>query len=177
MPTFIAFLRAVNVGGHNRMTMDDLRGAIGDAGFENGRTYIQSGNVVLDADESDPDAVADRITHAIADAFGYDIDVFVRTRKALAATIDDQPFDTPPADGVRLYVTFLADDPTDDRVQALHDASSNAEAFEVRGRDVYSRLDRNELADGEYTDTTKALGVTATRRAWNVVTSVHDLAS
>ena len=49
MPRHIALLRGINVGGHRKVPMADLRAALEDAGFEDVKTYVQSGNVALTA--------------------------------------------------------------------------------------------------------------------------------
>lgn len=177
MTTYLAFLRGINVGGHNRMTMDDLRATCARVGLANVRTYIQSGNVVFEADGTNAEALAEELTDAIAADFDYDVTVVVRTRSELDAVVAGQPFADPPADGTKLYVTFLQDRPEEAGIQALEDAASDAEAFEVSGREVYSQLDKDALGDGRFTDVAKKIGVEGTRRNWDVVTAVHDLAA
>ena len=55
MTTWIALLRGVNVGGHNKLPMAQLRAGLDEAGLSNPRTYIQSGNVIVDCDDTSPD--------------------------------------------------------------------------------------------------------------------------
>jgi len=175
MPTYVAFLRGINVGGHNRMTMDDLRALVASLGYDDVRTYIQSGNVVFEAAEADSDSLAAELHAAIEVEFGYDVTVMVRTRKELEAVVDGQPFDVPGTEGVRHYVTFLEDEPRGDGIDALQDAALEGETFEVVGRTVYSRLDKTVMPDGRSTDAGTKLGVSATRRNWDVVTSVLEV--
>jgi len=84
MTTYVAFLRGINVGGHNRMKMDALRALCEGLGHADVRTYIQSGNVVFEAAEADDRALADDLAAAIDDAFSYDVTVMVRTFDELA---------------------------------------------------------------------------------------------
>lgn len=177
MTTYIAFLRGINVGAHNLMKMDDLRDLCESLGFENVRTYIQSGNVVFEAPEADPRTFGDDLEGAIADEFGYDVSVLVRTRAELDDVVERQPFDEPSDENTKLYVTFLQDEPGDEGIRALSDAQNDAETFEVSGREVYSELRKDELGDGRFTDAGKRLDVSATRRTWDVVTKVRELGS
>lgn len=176
MTTYVAFLRGINVGGHNRMKMDELRTVLESAGLENVETYIQSGNVVFEAAETEEGALREAIHDAIEDRFGYDVPVLVRTRAELADIVASLPFDVPGSEGVRHYVTFLDEAPTDEQAEALLDAKHEAESFVVDGRAVYSEIDKTALGDDRRTDVERLLGTAATRRTWNVVTAVLELA-
>ena len=78
MTTYIALLRGVNVGGNNKVPMAVLRTALEADGFANVRTYIQSGNVLVDATRSSPSKIAGRVKAVIQDTFGLDIATIVR---------------------------------------------------------------------------------------------------
>ena len=155
MTTYVAFLRGINVGGHNRMKMDDLRELCASLGYADVRTSIQSGNVVFEAADAHDRALADDLT----------------------ADVEGQPFDVTVEEGIGHYVTFLHEEPSEDGVDAPQDAARDGETFEVVGREVYSELDKNVMGDGRSTDAGKKLGTPATRRYWDVVTSVLELAS
>ena len=176
MTRVIAFLRGVNVGGHNRMTMDDLRACIESLGVEGVRTYIQSGNVVFETDETDEDALREAIHDAIVTDFGYDVTVMIRPLEELADVVAGQPFDADGDGDLRHYVTFLNEAPTTSQIERLLDAQSAAESFAVRGRVVYSELDKASLGDGRFTDVGRPLGMETTRRTWAVVRAVLELA-
>ena len=177
MSTHVAFLRGINVGGHNRMKMDELRDLCEAMGLKNVRTYIQSGNVVFDAEGADAGIVGDELEGMIDREFGYDVDVMVRTRAELDAVVADQPFEEPTDEDTKLYVTFLAEEPDAERVEELHATGGDAESFVVRGREVYSQLRKDLLGDGQFTDAGKRLGVSGTRRNWDVVTKVQVMAT
>lgn len=88
MSVWVALLRGINVGGHNRVPMGDLRAALADDGFEEVATYIASGNVVLRAQDSP----ATRIGELVTERFGHDIAVVARTGEQLRAAIAANPF-------------------------------------------------------------------------------------
>lgn len=175
MTTYIAFLRGINVGAHNRMTMEELRALFESLGYDDVETYIQSGNVVFESVETDEGALREEIHDAIEDEFGYDISVMIRTQAELVDVVAGQPFDVPGGDGIKHYVTFLHEEPTDDQIEALLGVQNEAESFAVNGRAVYSELDKDALGDGRFTDAGKPLGMETTRRNWDVVSAVLEL--
>ncbi|WP_435362138.1 DUF1697 domain-containing protein [Haloarchaeobius sp. DFWS5] len=176
-PTYVAFLRGVNVGAHNRMTMDDLCETFESLGLDDVQTYIQSGNVVFEAAETSTEALETDLEAAIADDFGYDVSVLVRTADELDDIVAGFPFDEPRTDTTKQYVTFLDTEPETEAVDTLLAGQTDAEQFVVDGQTVYSQLDKDALGDGRFTDVGKKLGVDATRRNWNVTTSVHELST
>ncbi|MEV7781764.1 DUF1697 domain-containing protein [Kitasatospora sp. NPDC088351] len=107
--TYIAFLRAINVGGRT-VTMERLRALFAELGLGGVRSYIQSGNVFFSTDEPDRAALTRRIEEHLADALGYPVPVLLRTVEEVAALLDAEPFAgieaTP---DVRLMVVFLSE--------------------------------------------------------------------
>src|SRR3954449_4259754 len=91
MARLIALLRGINVGGHKKVPMARLREVLEGAGFEDVRTYVQSGNVVLTAPARRAPKVGREIEQAIEDAFGFDVAVVMRTRDEIAALVEDDP--------------------------------------------------------------------------------------
>src|SRR3954465_8065642 len=91
MTRHIALLRGINVGGHNKVPMADLRRVLEEAGFEDVKTYVQSGNVALSAAEKSPAKVGRKVEKAVEGAFGFDISVVVRSRDEIAKLVEDDP--------------------------------------------------------------------------------------
>ncbi len=92
MRTYIVLLRGINVGGHKKLPMVELRELLSNSGFESVRTYIQSGNVILESDEESFQNIEDIIQKAIFNHFGFEVSILVRTRQELQAIIDNCPF-------------------------------------------------------------------------------------
>ena len=90
MAPLIVLLRGVNLVTRNRVSMPVLRQALADAGYEDVRTYVQSGNVVLTTRRAPP-RVAKEVATVIHERFGLDIAVVVRTRAELSAVIYRNP--------------------------------------------------------------------------------------
>jgi uncharacterized protein (DUF1697 family) len=92
VPTHVALLRGINVGGHNRVPMPELRALMTELGHTDVATYIQSGNAVFTSDETDTTKLADQLEQAIADRLGVNCGVVVITQAELQQVIDDNPF-------------------------------------------------------------------------------------
>ena len=107
MARHIVLLRGINLPRHKRISMPELRAALEDAGFDDVKTYVQSGNVVLSSRAS-PKTVAQKVGTLIADRFGLDVDVVVRTRDELADVVARDPFGKVASEPKRYQVTFLA---------------------------------------------------------------------
>lgn len=159
------------------MTMEELRALFESLGYQDVETYFQSGNVVFAAAESNERALRESIHNAIEAEFDYDITVMIRTRAELEAIVSEQPFDVSGTEGVKHYITFLNENPTNEQVESLLETQSDAERFTVSGREVYSELNKDELGSGRYTDVGRKLGLEATRRNLDVVNAVRDIAS
>lgn len=104
MTTFIALLRAVNVGGTAILPMQDLVALCVELGLTEVRTYIQSGNVVFDSTQSEGEIVA-ALEKALSIRMGGPIDVMVRTANALSSVLAANPF--PAAKPAQVAVLFL----------------------------------------------------------------------
>jgi len=163
MTRYIAFLRGINVGGHN-VKMDRLRAIFEELSFTAVTTFIASGNVIFESDETNATALEQRIEHALKDALGYEAATFLRTGAELAQIAAYAPFpDLTPKDGDSRYITFFRnapDDATCNRVKAL---SNDEDFLLIHTRELYW-LRRGSLLDSTIPDKElqKALGKAAT---------------
>jgi len=111
MPTHVALLRGINLGGRNKVAMADLRAIVGELGHTDVSTYIQSGNVLFDAaPDADTGLMALAMTEAIAAKLGVTAPVIVLTRDELARVIADNPFPGEP-DPKRVHAVVLSEPP------------------------------------------------------------------
>ena len=127
MPTHVALLRGINVGGHNRVPMPELRTLMTELGHTDVATYIQSGNAVFTSDEADTIKLADELRQAIADQLSVDCGVVVITEAELQQVIDDNPFpaeDNPKA----LHAVFRRAELTADERAKITQAQERAKA-------------------------------------------------
>lgn len=164
MPKYIAFLRAINVGGHT-VKMDHLRRLFEALGFAGVETFIASGNVIFDSDEPDKQALERQIETALKAALGYEVATFIRTTAELAEIARCRPFNAPDADGHGLYIAFLAETPGEAAQQKLLSFTTDIDEFHVNGREVYW-LCRKKMSESTFSGALleKTLGLPATMR-------------
>src|SRR5947207_9393874 len=101
----IALLRGINIGPRNRIPMADLRASLEGAGFEGVATYLQSGNVVVGSRLSAA-KLAREVEGLVAERFGLEIPVIVRTRAQLARVVELNPLGDVATDPKRYQVSF-----------------------------------------------------------------------
>src|SRR5207249_3881827 len=112
MAIYVALLRGINVGGHKRVPMDQLRKLCEGLGFGQVKTYIQSGNVVFKARKTDPAALSKRLEKEILKHFGFAVSVITRTQEEIDQTIRNNPFlKNQGVTPQKLHVTFLSEAP------------------------------------------------------------------
>ncbi len=134
MPRYVAFLRAINVGGHT-VKMDHLRHLFEAIGFTNVQTFIASGNVIFDATLIDTKALERQIEDSLREALGYEVATFIRTTSEVAEIARYQPFND--SEDHALYIAFLAAPPGDEAKQKLLSFANEIDEFHVSGREVY----------------------------------------
>lgn len=137
MSRYIAFLRAINVGGHT-VKMDTLRQLFESLGFSGVETFIASGNVVFETTTQDARALEKKIEHKLQETLGYEVATFIRTDAELADIANYRPFRQADLDtAVALNIAFLAD-PLDARSkQKLMALRTDIDDFHIHGREIY----------------------------------------
>jgi len=128
MPTHVALLRGINVGGNKKVAMADLRSVVTELGHSEVSTYINSGNVLFTPPSGqDSAAMAREMTEAIADKLGVSSTVVVVTRDELAHVIADNPFPDEP-EPRRVHAVFLNMRPSPDLLEKIDAAVAAASA-------------------------------------------------
>jgi uncharacterized protein (DUF1697 family) len=172
----IVLMRGVNLGSRNRIAMPELRAALAQEGMRDVRTYVQSGNVVLSSDSS-PSELARRCEQLVAERFGLDIAVVVRTRDELAEVVRRNPLADVAADPKRYQVSFLSQPLAPELVDQLGALATDGERFVALGRELYAWHPAGVARSKLWARlAAKGLGVTATARNWTTVTSLLALA-
>lgn len=172
----IVLLRGINIGPRNRVAMPALRELLTGAGFDDVRTYVQSGNVLLETRRT-PAAVAKACEKLIADELGLHIAVVVRTRDELAEVVRRNPLGDVADNPKRYQVSFLEAEPDAKALEKLSALAASGERMEVIGREIYAwhpdGAARSRLWAGL---AGKGLGVKATARNWTTVTTLLEMA-
>ena len=141
MKKYIAFLRAINVGGTTIIKMADLKKMFESFGLENVETYIQTGNVIFESAETSASRLEEQIERQLEKASGKPIRVFVRTMREVAALVKDCPFE--PGEGETVHVVILDEKPAKKNIDALIARQSRADEFAVKGKTAFNlRRDR-----------------------------------
>ena len=179
MTRYIAILRGINVGGHRKILMADLKKLVEKLGCSNVRTYIQSGNVIFDYAGIDKQKeLGQEIESAIKAAYGYDVPVIVRTREELEKAAESNPFLKDKSIAIeRLSLTFLSDDPTKEAVEKLCEKDLSPDMLVIDGKDVFGCV-VDRFSDSKLTNSLfeKTLKVRATTRNWKTVRKLVEIA-
>lgn len=141
---YLSLLRGINVGGHHKIRMADLKALYESIGFKNIQTYIQSGNVLFEADHLLPEtSIAQIISNAIADKYGFRIPIIVRTAQEMKQIVAQNPFlknldDNTTDSRDKCHLTLLATAPAAAAIAAAtHKASTWPDKFVVIDRNIY----------------------------------------
>ncbi|CAL1516348.1 DUF1697 domain-containing protein [Chitinophaga sp. MM2321] len=166
MTRYVAFLRAINVGGNRMVKMEVLRELFAKAGFKNITTYIQSGNVIFESASTDTAAIEAKIEKQMLKALGFEIPACVRSFKEMDAILKNNPFPgIVPDKEIQIYVAFLQTVPGANAQEILTSLQSAAETYHINGREVYI-LSRKTLMKTPFSNNylEKKLGVVSTTR-------------
>lgn len=177
MPRYVALLRSVNVAGHGRISMHDLRASFEGLSYADVTTYIQTGNVFFSTGSKSEANIAAAIGQRLAADFGDSPAVILRTVPELLRIGTTSPYPKEGANASRHHVTFLATKPATEALAALALPPSGRDALVVDGREVYVHTP-DGYAETKYTGTflERRLGVLSTTRNWNTVTKLCELA-
>ncbi len=174
MATYIALLRGINVGGKTSLPMKELAGLLEELGCEKVRTYIQSGNVVLESNEKAP-SLAVRVRAAIKAQRGFEPEILLLTEKELEKAIANNPFPQAEDDPKAVHFGFLATKPVKPNLEKLESLKKESEEFQLIGQVFYlyapEGVGRSKLAAASE----KALGVVLTDRNWNTVCKLQAM--
>ena len=177
MKTFIAILRGINVGGHNKIKMQELKLLMESLDFENVRTYIQSGNVIFESKEVQTVKLADQINIEIATVFKLNVPVIVITLEELRKVINDNPFiNREDVEANKLHVTFLSNDVNISFVDNIEAMKYMPDEFKILNKAIYLYCP-NGVAKTKLTNSLfeKKLNQTATNRNWNTVNKIYQI--
>jgi uncharacterized protein (DUF1697 family) len=171
----VAFLRAINVGGHV-VKMADLRTLFESLGFSHVTTFIASGNVIFDSKSKSLAALEKRIEARLLESLDYEVATFIRTPAELIAVSRYEPFTAPERESaLALNVAFLAEPLTKEAGKTLLGFETDNDRFHSHGREVYWLCQKRQ-SDSKFTNVRfeRALRCRAT---WRGVRTVSKLAA
>jgi uncharacterized protein (DUF1697 family) len=175
MQTYIALLRGINVGGHHKLPMKELRTLLENLGLQNVRTYIQSGNVVFQSQEKDRSRLARQISADIKKDHGFEPDVQLLTAEEMEKAIQSNPFPEGEPEPKSLHLFFLAAVPPKPNLEAIDALRTENERFALIDKVFYLHapdgIGRSRLVEkfGRYID------VSMTARNWRTVSKIMEM--
>lgn len=135
MKTYIALLRGINVGGHKKVPMAELRGVLTKSELENVTTYIQTGNVIFQSSSESTKMLEDEIKQSILDHFGFDVAIMVKTRAQLQKIFDFCPFSQEKKENS--YFAILSEAPKENLVFEAYEKAYEDEEYKILNDCIY----------------------------------------
>jgi uncharacterized protein (DUF1697 family) len=175
MIKYIAFLRGINVGGHNKIKMETLRETFSALGFKTVKTYINSGNVIFETAKTSDKKLAAQIERAIQAEFSLSIKVMARTVSEIEDIIKNNPFEGQFENDKDLHVLFLDEELPEEKRATLLSNNNENEVFAVRNREIFCLLRigvSDSLLGKDYIG--KKMKVSATARNWRTVNKMLE---
>jgi uncharacterized protein (DUF1697 family) len=174
--TYVALMRAVNLGGKNKLPMLELRQMFEAAGCEAVRSYIQSGNVIFRGSPRMCAALCSKIPEQIGARYGFQPPVVLRSTEELEEAIANNPYLAAGVPEELLHLMFLADEPGAAAVKQLDPHRSPPDEFTVCGRDIYLKLPNGAgqtKLTNQYFDA--KLKTISTSRNWRTVKTLLEM--
>jgi uncharacterized protein (DUF1697 family) len=175
---YISILRGINVSGQKKIKMADLKSLYESLGFQNVVTYIQSGNVIFDANVQIKSDIKARIEKAIDTKYKFHVPVEIRTNHEIGDIIKNHPFGSVDLaeDGAKVLVTFLSSEPSEIKISDIQKYVTPPEQLVVREKEVYlycpNGYGKSKLSN---TFLESRLGVEATTRNMKTVHKLYEL--
>ncbi|MCB9034740.1 MAG: DUF1697 domain-containing protein [Chitinophagales bacterium] len=171
MQTYISILRGINVSGHRIIKMDALKKMCADLKFENIKTYIQSGNIVFQANEKTTQAISEILKTNIEKIFGFDVPVITLTQTELEKIVNSNPFlNDKSKDLAFFHITFLSEKPKTEYTELLKQINLKNDQFKIIDKALYLYCP-DSYSNSKLTNSfiESKLKVTATTRNWKTV--------
>jgi uncharacterized protein (DUF1697 family) len=175
MTRYVALLRGINVGGRKLIKMAELVRIFTNAGCQNTRTYIQSGNVIFDSAAANSSALTNKIERTLQKELGYPVTVILRKLSDLEAIVRRNPFKKfAKALDAYPFVVFLRGDPQHKPKLPLLSQIENLEVFEIKDGVAFiiARRKKDGRSGNPNAFVEKQLGVPGTTRNWNTVNKI-----
>jgi uncharacterized protein (DUF1697 family) len=173
---WIALLRGINVGGHGKVTMAQLRDMLAGLGWPDVRTYVQSGNVVFRADQTDAVKLEAKLAETFSETFGFEAPFLVRSLPAWTVGMEANPYpEIASADPTKVHLLFLGSEPSPQALSKLEERDTKGDQWQMGEGVVYlhtpNGMGRSKFAPG----VEKSLGVPVTARNWRSVVKLEEL--
>jgi uncharacterized protein (DUF1697 family) len=174
---YVAFLRGINVSGKNKILMSELSKVFLSLDFSDIMTYVQSGNVIFNSEETENSLIKNKIESAIKSEFGYDILVIIKSQNELIEIYKSNPFINESNNNIeKLYITFLETIPENSLVNKFLQADFSPDKFLINGNVIYLNY-ADKYSDSKLITNfwESKLKVKASSRNWKTISSIFKL--
>ena len=173
MKTYVAFLRGINVGGHHKVPMKDLKCLLEKNNYKNVTTLLNSGNIIFDGDEASAEEIQQQLSCMLEEKFGFSIPTLVKTKNEIITILEHNPFLSVSLNkDLKLYVSFVFD-PLPKQLNLKDLETESFKIIKINSREIYSVLNNTK---GK---TTKAMenmdrhfNKSLTTRNWNTIVRI-----
>ncbi|RIJ77742.1 DUF1697 domain-containing protein [Nakamurella silvestris] len=178
MTGYVLLLHGVNVGGNRKVPMADLRQVLGDLGFRDVATHLNSGNAVFGTDRTDVRALVSQIHAALERQLGLDIQLQLRTAAQLEQVIAENPLPEATAEPARFVVVFLDHELPSNALDSFDATRFPDEVVAGGGGHLYLWY-RNGIGTSKLTLASlgKEIKTAGTARNWNSVEKLRAMAA
>lgn len=158
------------------MPTKDFASLLETLGFGNIKTYLQTGNAVLEADDADSSKLAGKIKDAINRDIGFAPEVILLSRDEFEKAIKSNPYPEAESDPKSLHLTFLSTAPKSPDLNVMEKWLKDSERFTLKGRVFYFHAPEGVGRSKSFSKIEKSLGVPGTTRNWRTVSALSALA-
>jgi uncharacterized protein (DUF1697 family) len=172
---YVCLLRGINVGGSKKVSMEILKNMMVSLGFQNVKTYINSGNVLFDAEETNAEILSEKISKAFISEFGFDSKIMIRIIEEIKEILENNPFKEL-KEGEVLYVPFLSDKLSQEQKDLFKNIESEIYSYGMRDQEVYvlrHKIIPNDPFSNNWLE--KLIKTSATTRNINTVNKIASL--
>ncbi|NPD46146.1 MULTISPECIES: DUF1697 domain-containing protein [unclassified Lentimicrobium] len=177
MTTYISILRGINVGGHRKIIMAELRKMYEQLGFSQVKSYIQSGNVVYESNQKMSSTELEKLLeNSIKETFGHEVPVLIRTSEEWEMAIKANPFLNEESNTDKLFITFLSESPSPELKEELSSMDFSPDQLKIIDKCVYLYCER-KYHETKMTHSLieRKLKVKATARNWKTIMKLKEL--
>ena len=175
MTVYIGFLRGINVGGKNKIKMAELKNMLGAMGLARAQTYLQTGNMLFESDES-AEALGKRIEREISEQFGVSPTVVLRTEEQMEKIMANCPYAADSlAEGQTIQISVLTEAADQQMTEILSHGKGEVDEFLAEGSEIYF-LFRQSVLDSKLAANLQKLVDRVTTRNWNTMQKLLEMA-
>lgn len=172
---YVALFRGINVGGNNILPMQNLRNLMAEEGYGGGRTYIQSGNAVFNAEPDAANVFSESVGAAIFSAYGFRPKILIIAAERLARALADNPFPNAETEPKTLHLYFLTEPAANPDLDGLEARRAENEAWQLGDGVFYLHAPGGIWKSKLAANAEKLLGVEATARNWRTCAKLLEM--